>query len=88
MDFEIRRLTTRVNVDDTHAQFRVHLETDDCPPRGPEGTARFFHILRTMVDNPAMTQCGPSWPDTVTVRHDGTRWVADLQADVQVPPGG
>lgn len=59
---------------------QVVLETDECKPT--ERTYRFlqFELLRAIADDPALTQCGLAYFDTLTIRHNGKCWIAVAEA--------
>jgi hypothetical protein len=62
------------------SRVQVVLEGDDCKPH--ERAYRFlqFEMLQAIANDPALTQCGVSYFDTLNIRHNGTCWVAVAEA--------
>jgi hypothetical protein len=71
---------TETRIGEDQVRYRVTLVSDPCSA----GTqlARFlqFELLRTMATDPAVTACGMSDFQTLTMRHDGEKWVAICEA--------
>ncbi len=67
---------------------QVVLETEDC--KTTDQTSRFlqFELLRAIADDASLTQCGTSYFDSLSVRHNGKCWVAVAEAtteDINAP---
>lgn len=61
----------------------VRLETDDAPPNSPLYRYHQFHLLRTLAEQPDLTNCGLSAFQKLTIHHNGERWIAEAEAVVE-----
>lgn len=60
---------------------RYHVTvTDDNTDEGERALWRRWDFLRLLADTPHLLACGPVQFEQLTVRHDGTRWVAMAEA--------
>jgi hypothetical protein len=53
---------------------------DPCPETGPLSNKSKLDILRAVVDNPTLLDCGLSSFQTMTMKHNGQSWVMVLEA--------
>jgi hypothetical protein len=71
---------TETRIGENQTRYRVTLFSDPCPA----GTqlARFlqFELLRTIANDPSVTACGTTDFQTMTMNHDGEKWVVICEA--------
>lgn len=53
--------------------------TVECPAVGPENKIAQIHLLRSVVENQGLLDCGPVPFNILKMVHDGTAWVLTLE---------
>ena len=67
----------------TSEKITVILSSPDCS-KGTTESAHVFHsILKDIIDQPALLECGNAKMfDSASILHDGTKWIFKLEAIV------
>lgn len=53
---------------------------EPCPEFGPQSIGSKLSLLRAVVDNPSLLDCGLTSFQTMTLKHNGQAWVMVLEA--------
>jgi hypothetical protein len=71
-------------ISETHVRYGARIEGDECPPP-PSHAARLaqYYMLRTLVDTPDLLNTGPVLFEKMTMVHNGTKWVVEIEALVE-----
>jgi hypothetical protein len=79
---------TKVPLQDGRVRWAVTVQDDVTDGEGDQVRLRYWAFLGALGAQPDLLLCGLYLPSTVTIRHDGQRWVAEAQAVVPAEPGG
>lgn len=79
---EFRKTYTSVSIGETSKRHKVKLEDLVETGKGSvDARIRFFKILDILVTTPDLGTVGPCMvPDSASLRHDGMRWVLEMEA--------
>lgn len=78
----MKRIQTKVPVGRTEFRYRVVLESDPCMMGTQECRRLQLELLYNMATDPMLATCGPVMFQTGKWRHDGAKWVVELEAVV------
>lgn len=76
----IRLPLAATRLDEQNTRSRVTIHSDPCPPNTQLARIMQFDLLRMMSQDPALTQCGGSDFQTLSMVHDGGKWIVVLEA--------
>lgn len=76
----MKRSIIKSRLNDTEHRYRVLLESDECEVGTMESRQRQYDLLRAIVDNAGMMDCGPAIFQTMKMSHDGVRWIIEMEA--------
>lgn len=79
---EFTKIYTKVCIGDTSFRHKVRIEDNVETEKGSvEARIRYFRILDTLVTTPDLATVGPMpVADSSTLRHDGIRWILEMEA--------
>lgn len=66
-------------------RYGLVLEDDPSGTNPLEMQTRLLKFLQSVVDQPALMQCGLAYPERFVVHHNGTSWVLQAEAVVDEP---
>lgn len=76
----MRRSISSVRISENQVRYRTKLEGDDCPPDTYESRMQQSRLIEAIHDQPGLVACGVHPFQRLTIRHDGTRWIAEAEA--------
>jgi len=74
---------TRVKLQNGSTRYRHVLASEECAPDGMRSDFLRFELIRLLVDTPDLAACGPVFFNRLLIRHDGSKWVAEMEATVK-----
>lgn len=81
----MKRTFTSVSVGDhvkARTRYGVRLEDEvDSEPGTTESRQRLHAMLQDLVDQPSLLACGPAYPRSLHMTHDGARWILEATAE-------
>jgi hypothetical protein len=76
----MRRSFTKSAVGESAFRYKVRYESEDCPHTSFSYRTEQTGLLRSLLDNQGLLDCGPAVFETLKMHHDGTKWVVELEA--------
>jgi hypothetical protein len=67
-------------LNEAQTKYTVKLESEYCPAIGIDARKSQLQLLRDLIDNQGMLDCGPIGFQTFNMVHDGEKWVVTLEA--------
>jgi hypothetical protein len=81
----IHRQVRRVEIAPGMVRYRVLITGEDCPINTNEAKIHQTLFLDWLMDNKEMLNCGYQPFQKMSIRHNGTSWQAELEAEVEEP---
>ena len=78
----MRRTVSETKIGEERVRYRTRIEDDDVPDAQKFMRQRLF--LQHLADQPDLLNCGYSRFQTLHIRWDSGRWVAEAEAEVLV----
>lgn len=78
----MKRMQTKVPVSRTENRYRVIIESDPCSLGSLSSSLLQAELLFSMARDPMLRACGPVPFQTAKWRHDGAKWIIELEAIV------
>jgi len=76
----MKRSITKSRLNDVEHLYRVVLESDECDATSMEGRRQQRELLRIVVDNPGMMECGVAFFQKLKMSHNGSAWIIEMEA--------
>lgn len=77
----MKRFSTVLSLGEGRSKYKVRLESDPAPINTPLHRFVQFGMLREIVDNPELTNCGLASFQKLSMYHNGECWVMELEAE-------
>jgi hypothetical protein len=78
----LTRHQTKVPVSQTEFRYRVVVKTDPCEAASWDAKRLQFELLQNIGMDQMLSLCGSKPFQKMTMKHDGTQWVAEFEAIV------
>jgi hypothetical protein len=78
----IQRSVKKTVIGPGRVRYRVLVTGYDCQQGTNDARAHYYHFLRWLADNQHLLDCGYSIAERVTIRHNGSCWQAEAEAEV------
>ena len=65
---------------DQNVLYKKVLYSKPCEPNTVQSQDAFAEMMRLISSNREIYQCGPMWPEDLTVKHDGQKWIFTFRA--------
>lgn len=76
----MKRNFTKARLNDLEHRYRMIYESEDCEQGTPEARRLQYGLLRAIIDNPGLMDCGPVTFQTFKMSHDGQKWLIEMEA--------
>jgi hypothetical protein len=76
----MKRVLTKSRLNDLENKYRVTFETEPCEAGTMESFTCQKQVLKAIVDNAGMMDCGPVFFQSLRMFHDGHKWVVELES--------
>lgn len=77
----MKRFSTTLTLGEGHVKHKVKLESDPAPNHTPLHRFLQFGMLREIVDNPELANCGLASFQKLSMYYNGECWVMELEAE-------
>lgn len=75
-----------VVLDNGNIRYRCRIEWDESPDEGPLSEHFLAEMLRSMAITASLRYCGPVPFETLKVSHNGSCWIAEMEAQSDQHP--
>lgn len=79
----IQRQVRKTPVGENRVRYRVLVTGDECPPDTYESRVHQSIFLKHLADNQGELECGFSVFQRLVIKHNGTCWQAEAEAEVE-----
>lgn len=83
----MKRSVRQIKIGQHSIKHLVTYLSDPCPQEGPESDFHQHELLGQLFNNPALCSCGPCRYQKLTMTHNGSEWMIEMQATVEGPSG-
>lgn len=77
----LQRQVKKTEIAPGRVRYRVIILGDECPQGTLEARKRQFDFMRELADNVNLLDCGYSPFQRLSIRHNGTCWQAEAEAE-------
>lgn len=77
----INRKFTRVIIAPGFVRYSVRLTGEDCPQGTQEAKIQQYNFMQWLAGNMPLLDCGTEKFESLSIRHNGTCWEANAQAE-------
>ncbi len=84
----IERKVTRVVIAPGSVRYSVRVTGEECTKGTHHAKVEQFHFIQWIANNMHLVDCGPEKFESLSIRHNGTCWEANAQAEVQEDTDG
>lgn len=81
----IQRQVRRAEIGPGRVRTRVLITGEPCPRGTHEARQHQYLFIQWLADNQHMLQCGYAVPEAIVIKHNGTCWQAECEAEADEP---